>query len=89
MGHPKNYQLFQTLSKTDICFIVSQIYYIKLFGILDFFHLSTPPESKLATGLDSEQRTRESDVEDASLPSYAAEKRATPNSYTQNRAGPG
>ena len=28
-----------------------QMFYIKLFGTLDFVHLSTPPESKLATGL--------------------------------------
>ena len=63
-AHPKNYQLFQTWSKTDIFLIFSQIYYIKLFGVLNFFHLSTPPESRLATGLDHNCLLRSGDLKD-------------------------
>ena len=37
--------------KIDYFSYFSQTYYIKLFGVFYFVHLSTPPESKLATGL--------------------------------------
>ena len=55
--HQKNYHFLQVLSKTGNFSYFYQIYYIKLFGVLDFVHLSTPPESKLATGLLWEKQT--------------------------------